>query len=64
MVNKLTLNLTNKLIGRVAIHSLPLTVVVVAKVAKTHRGTWHGWVIYWLKIGIRKTPICELNVFI
>ena len=64
MANELTLNLTNKLTGRVAIHRLPLTVVVVAKVAKTHCGTCHSWIIYWLEIGIRKTPIGEANVFI
>jgi hypothetical protein len=35
----LTFNFTNKLIRRVAVNSFPLTVVVVAKVAKTHCGT-------------------------
>jgi hypothetical protein len=60
----LTINLTNKLIGGVAVHSLPLTVVVVAKVAKTHCSACQSWIIHWFKIGIRQTPISESNVLV
>ncbi len=61
---QLTINLTNELILRAAVNSLPFAVVVDAKVAKTHSGTSQSWTIQWLKISIGNTPIGESNVII
>jgi hypothetical protein len=64
MIYQLTTNLTNELIRRVAVDSLPFTVVVVTKVAETHSGTSKSWSVQWLKISIGNTPIGESNVLI